>query len=239
MRDQIDMDAVPQFYDEFSAREMNLGVNLRHRSIARWIRHFGVTKHDSVFEIGCGIGTVTSLLGKIVTKGTIKACDVSPRSIETAQQRCRRFRNVTFCVTDVLELHQEERFDVILLPDVIEHIPLDLHPALFKKIAGWLKPEGKVIIHIPEPYFLEWVIRNHRELLQIIDQPVHTALLAKNISDAGLYIEFLSSYSIWTREPDYQIILLKLQHDSYRQKPVSRASVFAGRARGLNAVIHR
>jgi trans-aconitate 2-methyltransferase len=203
------MSGIRHYYDQLSPRQVDAGVNLRHRSISSWMRQFGVGASDSVLEIGCGVGTQSELIAKLVTKGPIRACD------------------------------QDDQFDVIVLPDVLEHIPQRDHASLFQKLSSWLAPHGKVIIHTPEPFFLEWQIKTAPHSLQIIDQPVHTSVLARNATAAGLYIHFLSSYSIWKNQPDYQIALLKPQPQSYtdanqsqllRRHPVRFVKVRARRA---------
>jgi trans-aconitate 2-methyltransferase len=96
-----------------------------------------------------------------------------------------------------------------VLPDVIEHIPLELHPAFFKNIFSMLKPDGFVFIHIPHPNNLEWMVNNKVEGLQIIDQPIFTPELGATVYPIGFYIHYLKSYSIYAVDHDYQVIILK------------------------------
>jgi hypothetical protein len=43
----------------------------------------------------------------------------------------------------------------------------------------------------------------------VIDQPVHADGLLASSYAAGLYLDFLQTYSIWTREGDYIVAVMK------------------------------
>jgi trans-aconitate 2-methyltransferase len=224
------MSNVAKYYDGFSDRQQRAGINLRHKSVLNWLKAFGLKSSDRLLEIGCGIGTVTELLCETLSEGQVVANDLSEKSIEIAKKNLSRFHNVTCFAGDFLESTVKGTFDVVLLPDVIEHIPIDQHAELFKRIASVLKPEGMVVIHIPDPYFLAWrhTQESQKNSLQIIDQSIYTDELVKAVYPAGLYIEHLQSYSLHVENNDYQIIRLrKLREKSY--PPVNRKSSIANR----------
>ncbi|MEZ4825556.1 MAG: methyltransferase domain-containing protein [Bacteroidia bacterium] len=213
---------IEQFYDGYVERQVNLGINPRHRSIQRWLKQFGLKPHHRVLEIGCGVGTQTELLLRYLgPQGFVTAMDISPRSIEVARQRLSSYKNAELIAADATDYDFSEKYDMIVMPDVIEHIPVDLHYRLFEKLSAVLKDEGKIIIHIPNPYYLEWVHKNEPELLQVIDQPIFTDILVKNVYPHGLYIHSLKTYDIWVEECDYQIIELRHYRPglTYHRKP--------------------
>lgn len=206
------MSHVAQYYDDFSAKQIEMGINARNLSIQRWLEEYGLKPHHTVLEIGCGIGTQTQLLAEYLDSNTkIVANDISPKSIDIAKQRLAKHTNITFIADDIIKYPIKEQFDVVLLPDVIEHIPIEQHSELFKKISQCLKPTGFVLIHIPNPQFLEWCHINMKDKLQVIDQPVFTDILIKNTYPHGFYLHTLRTYSIWVDNGDYQIIVLKPQ----------------------------
>jgi SAM-dependent methyltransferase len=51
--------------------------------------------------------------------------------------------------TDIQSFDTAERFDVVLLCHVIEHIPYQSWKRLFRKFRSWLKPNGRLIISCP------------------------------------------------------------------------------------------
>lgn len=203
------MSDVEKYYDKFSEHQLSIDINARHRSIAQKTLVHGLKSNAKVLEIGCGIGTVTQLIAEKLTTGKITAIDISPKSIEIAGQRLKHLSNVTFQSADIINADINEKYDFILLPDVIEHIPIDQHPKLFKQLSSLLSENGIIFIHIPNPDYLAWETKHYKEKLQIIDQPVYTSILCNSIKDTGLYIHFLETYSIWVEQCDYQVIILK------------------------------
>lgn len=205
----IDNKEVIQFYDKYSSRQQRIGVNKRHDSIFNLLKEKGLSPNHSVLELGCGIGTFTSLIIPYLKHGEILALDISDKSIDIAKQTYSS-PNTEFIATDATTYDfQGKTFDVIVLPDVLEHIPIDLHDALFKKLESVLSQNGFIFIHIPNPYFLEWCETHRPQDLQVIDQPIKTDVLVENTYKNNLFIEELKSYSIWVRDKDYQYIVLR------------------------------
>ena len=212
---------VSEFYDNFSARQLIAGVNSRHRTILRRAKKHGLFRAAHVLEIGCGIGTVTRLLARFCSKGHVTAVDISPRSIEIAKKRLAGRKNVTFMAGDVVQAELEGTFDFIVLPDVIEHIPLAQHDHLFRSLSAALKPEGKILINIPDPGYLSWCHANRPDLLQIIDQPISLGVLFENTNRNNLQITSQESYGLWVSPFDYQFIVLCKRHSDFASKHVN------------------
>lgn len=207
---------VEAFYDEFTTKQIQAGISKRNIKIHEWAQQFGLKNNHNVLEIGCGIGTQTELLAQYVSQGKITAIDISPKSITIAQQRLANYTNVSCITGDIItmDINFSTKFDVIVLPDVIEHIPLDSHNALFKRLSGLLKEDGFILIHIPNPNYLAWCHTNTPQVLQVIDQPIYTNVLCSNVYANGFYIHHLETYEIWTNNCDYQIIVLKAQSNA-------------------------
>jgi trans-aconitate 2-methyltransferase len=200
---------VATFYDEFVDRQTRVGVNRRHQAILGWLKRFGLQPDNRVLEIGCGVGPLTQLLAEALPQGSVLGTDLSPRSVAAARERLASFGNAELAVGDAIEVEIDERFDVVVLPDVIEHIPLDKHDALFARVASWVKPDGFVLLHYPNPHRLEWVHEHDPERLQIIDQPIHADVLLATAYRHDLYLSYYERYSIWVREGDYVVAVLR------------------------------
>ncbi|PHR49825.1 MAG: methyltransferase [Fluviicola sp.] len=206
---KIDNKVVISFYDKYSSRQQRVGVNKRHDSIFKLLKEKGLKPNDSVLELGCGIGTFTSLIIPYLNQGEILALDISDKSIDIAKQTYPS-PNTEFIATDATTFDfKGKTFDVIVLPDVLEHIPIELHNDLFKKLESVLNQNGFIFIHIPNPYFLEWCVTHRPQDLQVIDQPIKTDILVENTYKNNLFIEELKSYSIWVKDKDYQYIVLR------------------------------
>lgn len=200
---------IERYYDEYVQRQLRIGINKRHHSILDKLKKSGLKSADNVLEIGCGIGTFTRLLIKEIKDGCVVAMDISGASIQYAKDNNSQ-TNLQFIHADAAK-HDfgNDLFDVIVLPDVLEHIPVELHNELFAKLSLVLKKDGFIFIHIPNPYYLQWCHENKPHLLQVIDQPITTDVLLSNTYSNGLFLDELKTYSIWVRDNDYQYIVLK------------------------------
>jgi trans-aconitate 2-methyltransferase len=207
------MTGVSNYYDDYVERQLKVGINARHRAIIQTMREAGWQEGHRVLEIGAGIGTLTELIAEgLGTHGSLVGLDLSPRSIEVAKHRLERFSRVRMLAADVLDASLDGVFDIVVLPDVIEHIPLELHGRLFERIARWLADDGVVILNYPNPYYLAWCHEHKPHELQLIDQPVYTDVLVPHIYACGLYIDQLETYSLWIREGDYVRMTLRPRH---------------------------
>lgn len=204
-----------EFYDNYTERQLNAGIHHRHLAIQRWLEKFNMPKTGNFLEVGCGIGTQTKLmLQYLKPEAKLTAVDISKKSIGIVKQRLKQYDNLSLIAGDIVALNLEGQFDTIILPDVIEHIPVEQHNHLFEKLSSLLNEQGFILIHIPHPNYLEWVTKNKPDELQIIDNPVYTDILLNNVYQHGLYITHLESYSIFNTPSDYQVIVLNKKKQS-------------------------
>lgn len=229
------MSKISDWYNDYADRQAEVGINARHKSIHDWMLKFGLQKEHSVLEVGCGIGTQTELLLEYLSPSTkVKAVDISERSIEMAKERCKAHKNVEFATFNIIEEQLNETYDVILLPDVIEHIPLELHPQLFKSLRSLLKETGFIVLHFPQPYYQDWCNVHVPEKMQILDQAVHIDKFVKDSYGAGFYIGHLEMYSIWVQPGEYQIVkLLPIKKENHFEVIVTKQGVVE---RGINKI---
>lgn len=207
---------VIDFYNQYTTRQKQHGINARHQSIMNKAILHGLKPGHNVLEIGCGVGTQTKLLAGYLKKGTLYSCDISPENIRIAKDDLQKFSNTHCEVADATVFLIDRQFDAIIMPDVIEHIPLELHAAMFQNMAKMLKPDGFIFIHIPNPEYLEWCRINRPDLLQIIDNPVYPAIMTRSIENTGLYLNTMVTYGVWLKDGDYQYIILKKKgHQDY------------------------
>ncbi|HEY6162305.1 MAG TPA: class I SAM-dependent methyltransferase [Bacteroidia bacterium] len=200
---------ISKFYDGYTDRQEKWGIHVRHRTILKLLKNCGLKPGSSILEVGCGIGTVTHLLGKYCRSGKIVAADISAKSIEVAKQKNRSFGNIEFVVSDMSDFSHKLKFDFIVLPDVLEHIPVEQHRNLFSRLKECTHENSVILINIPNPPYLRWVHKNRPDLLQIIDQPLDTCTLLNDVYENDFYLHSLNVYSLSIEEGDYQSIVLK------------------------------
>lgn len=204
--------AVENYYNKFWKELDNKGLtvpNSRHFIIIDKMKKNGLRKDSKVLEIGCGIGTLSKLTAEFCKDGNITAVDISPETIELAKYKFQNQKNLIFQVSDMSNWSSNEKFNFIILPDVLEHIPIDQHKNLFYNISKVCNPKTKIFINIPHPKALEYFHLNKKEQLQIIDQPIPTNTLSESVYSINFFIDSIESYSIDFQQADYQFIILK------------------------------
>ena len=105
---------------------------------AKLIVHLVEGKH--VFDVGCGSGRLSKML---LDKGfTVLAIDTDPKAVEIAKKK-----GITAFVSDINDWIGGDKFDCVILGDVLEHIQNDT--ATMRKIYGMLMPNGCVVVNVP------------------------------------------------------------------------------------------
>ena len=200
---------ISDYYDNYKFKQINEGINIRHRTIFRNLKKHGLKPHHNVLEIGCGIGTVTKLIAKHATKGKILGLDISRESINYANKIFKNKKNISFISADFTDVELNQQFDFIVLPDVLEHIPIEKHNTLFKNLMKHSHTNTIIFINIPSSHYQIYIQDNKPELNQIIDQTIEANELISNAYDAGFVLIKFYTYSLYFKEGDYQYIVLR------------------------------
>jgi 2-polyprenyl-3-methyl-5-hydroxy-6-metoxy-1,4-benzoquinol methylase len=119
--------------------------------LAAFTREVGsrVREPGKVLEIGCGDGIMTEHLAGLYPRARLTGIDI-------CQQPGRLFRGdetrVRFLRTSAAELSETERhsYDLVVIADVIHHVPLDDRLPLLKSAVMLVAPAGTVV-------FKEWL----------------------------------------------------------------------------------
>jgi 2-polyprenyl-3-methyl-5-hydroxy-6-metoxy-1,4-benzoquinol methylase len=74
---------------------------------------------------------------------------------------------------DITQKPLEQKFDVITCGDVLEH--LDSPAKLLSSAAQMLAPGGKVVISVPNPWYINVLIKNFRNGSPFVDNADHVA----------------------------------------------------------------
>lgn len=225
-----DKDKVVSFYDQFAEKQEKTWINSRHLNILDKVKAAGLNANHSILEVGCGIGTVSHLLANEVRQGDVLAVDISPESIEKAKVLWKDQSNLKFEVSDMSDFEKKGRtFDFFVFPDVLEHIPVDQHNLLFQNINKHSHQDSVIFIHIPAPRYLQWMIENEPQKLQVIDQPLDSGDLIKSITSNGFYLEKMETYPIFFEEKDYQYFVFRASKPLLKSTPRSKWDVLKER----------
>lgn len=208
----MDQNQIRTFYDGFSGRLLNDFLMGNHRvieAIEFSLRNIPI-KVENILDIGCGIGWSSYELARHFRRSNILGIDLSNELIQRAGYLFS-LPNLSFKgldVTSELRCLAKNKYDVVVLIDVFEHIQMSVRKKFCQQINEILKPEGQVIMTYPSPVHQEWYRVNDPVKLQPIDNDINFEDLqdfAKWIDGTLLHFEYRS---IWS-ENDYIHAILK------------------------------
>lgn len=122
-------------YDDYASR-------YEFETLTRFIPKISESK---ILDIGCGIGRFTIPLARIAKHVT--GIDLSRESLRILRLHAEKLhiRNITTKAIDIRDYRNRERFDCVLLVNVIHHFQ---NPGiLLAKIKSLLKPKGTLVIY--------------------------------------------------------------------------------------------
>jgi cyclopropane-fatty-acyl-phospholipid synthase len=104
---------------------------------------------QEILELGCGWGSLTLWMAERYPRARIAAVSNSGAQREYIQAQCRRrgLTNVALLTSDVNVLAlPAARFDRCVSIEMFEH--MRNYQTLLARIAGWLRPHGKLFVHV-------------------------------------------------------------------------------------------
>jgi cyclopropane-fatty-acyl-phospholipid synthase len=117
-------------------------------ALAATAERAGLADGQRILELGCGWGSLTLWTAERFPHARIVAVSNSRSQrahIEAEAQR-RGLANVHVVTADVAELLTSERFDRVVSVEMFEH--LRNWPEMFRRVAGWLEPDGRFFMHV-------------------------------------------------------------------------------------------
>jgi len=100
----------------------NNGIHTKHKHTGYhnfFIKH--INNGESALDIGCGNGTLAFDIAKNVPNVKIYGIDIVDRNIEYAREHYQH-KNLKFVIGDALKDLPDEKFDCVILSNVLEHI---------------------------------------------------------------------------------------------------------------------
>jgi len=135
------------------------GIHTKHRHM-KYHDFFTnrIQMNEIVLDVGCGIGIVSNFVAKRCHAKVI-GIDLSRSNIERAQAEFFH-ENIIFIVGDALTDLPKERFDVVILSNVLEHI--DERVDFLKRINLTVSPK-RLLIRVPQ-FERDWRVPLKKEL---------------------------------------------------------------------------
>lgn len=119
-----------KFYENFIGKELD-----------------NYSKNCSVLDYGCGFGHLTSYLNDRFEN--VLGVDASQQQIDVALNNNLPVEHISIQEFDSWVNGNQNRFDIVFLMDVLEHIPVDSQIGFIRKINKLLKIGGALYIKVP------------------------------------------------------------------------------------------
>lgn len=127
------------------------------------VRRAELEDGQDILELGCGWGSLTLFIAEKFPGAKITAVSNSSPQREFIQARAkeRGLTNITVLTADMNVFSIEKQFDRVVSVEMFEH--MRNYEALFAKVHGFLRPGGKLFVHI-------FVHRMHTYLFEVRDE---------------------------------------------------------------------
>jgi 2-polyprenyl-3-methyl-5-hydroxy-6-metoxy-1,4-benzoquinol methylase len=119
-----------------------------------------VPRAQRILEVGCGEGAMTERIARTYPDASVMAIDIAPNIGRLFREDNpgghslgRQSSAVTFCQETVEEvsLREPASFDLVVLSDVLHHVPVEARASLISAIDRAMAPNGSLV-------FKDWVI---------------------------------------------------------------------------------
>lgn len=146
---RIDFDDYAEEYE--SLLKSQLGFFNKDRDYFSWYKVSLVSylignQPDSILDYGCGIGLSLPFFRKEFSSSSIYASDLSSKSLEVCRQK---HPYAKILMDDELSNY---RYDLIFLSGVLHHVPVEQRPAVLRRLATLLNPNGTLAIFEHNPF---------------------------------------------------------------------------------------
>ena len=151
------------------------------------IRDWRIIKEkSSVLDIGCGTGYYSK-----ITDGEYLGIDLESKYINYCKKKYSKSNKKFKCIDVASLLNEKESFDIVLMVDVLHHIPDDLCKALLKKSSKLSKVYiiNFEPVHEQDSFLGKWLVRQDRgdhirktnEFLKLYEEPGLEIIQKKNL----------------------------------------------------------
>jgi len=190
-------DPIVEFYDNFldHLKVDHKRDNPRHLHIKQKLGSI-ISYKNTVLDLGCGTG-ITSVfmarLGAVVT-----AVDISPKLIEFAKEHSAH-KNITYMIADNCDIILGKKFDVIVMADVLEHIPPDKVISFLSTVEAHSHDHTTVYLNIPDARFQVVMKQELSGMQQIVDEVIPLEDILGNFKHIGFEAVNIEMYGLDTR----------------------------------------
>lgn len=127
-----------------------VGLRIRARNIFSLIPKN--KQYKCILDAGSGPGVISFGLGRRFPKADVLGVDTREEAVTISNYIAGKIKagNVSFKTVRVEDLDQDNRFDLVVCVDILEHIEDDIHAV--KQLYRLVSPDGVMVLHIPSLY---------------------------------------------------------------------------------------
>jgi colanic acid/amylovoran biosynthesis glycosyltransferase len=202
---------VREFYDDMAGGLLHAYVygSARLRTALQFTLSHVPAGAQRILDVGCGIGESTAALKRARPDAEVVGIDVSERLIGIARA-LHAVDGVSFDLADVAALAAVGGpFDVVVLIDVYEHIPIPDRPAVHAALDRLLAREGRILLTTPSVSYQQRLRTSHPERLQPVDEDVTPQDLDRLAADVGGVLTHSAHVSVWNTEDYTQVAIVR------------------------------
>lgn len=188
------------FYDNFIGHFDEQKDNARNREFRALVRKY-LRKPAKVLDVGCALGYNS---GWLAEEGcAVHGIDISPQCILQAQERYPQ--SLWWCgdITEGFDF-STGGFTLILMSDVIEHVPLEKHGAMFANVSRVAEPGCLLLGAVPDPEI-------HATAKQAMYQPVEERVDIPTLLAVAGMAGFSRIVSVYLRGTHYVVVLQRVE----------------------------
>jgi cyclopropane-fatty-acyl-phospholipid synthase len=118
------------------------------KALAETCEHADLADGQTILELGCGWGSLSLWMAERYPNASITSVSNShsQRAYIEETAKARGLTNLAVITADMNDFQSAERFDRIVSVEMFEH--MSNWRALLTRVRGWLKPQGRVFIHV-------------------------------------------------------------------------------------------
>jgi len=117
-------------------------------ALAQTCAHAELADGQTILELGCGWGSLSLWMAEQYPNAAITSVSnaASQREYIERQARARGLNNLKIITADMNDFATMAQYDRVVSVEMFEH--MSNWRALLERVRGWLKPDGRLFIHI-------------------------------------------------------------------------------------------
>lgn len=146
-----------KFMMKINESQFHRTPNVRFAGVLHFLKQHALAPNQSVLDLGCAAGAFLRFLNRDLVQlggaGRMAGVELTKGWIDAAKKIHPTFSFIAKDITEVSGADfDEQKFDLITLIDVFEHVQRDRYACLFKGLQTLARPYTLLYFHLPTSY---------------------------------------------------------------------------------------